>query len=150
MPILLTLSPCSSAGPFQGCSPLGKLLFIGSPPWNMVPLGNVPLLQHGVLHGLQCGYILCPGTPPHHSLLALAFSLFLPFCSLSSLPGLFFALKYIFTEIPCMWWMGSAMSCGGSVLEPVWHRTALGHLPHMPLLQPLTTNTLTPTPCTRF
>lgn len=81
MPLfLLTLFPCSSTGPLQGCSPLRKLLFIGSPSWNMVPSGNVPLLQRGVLHGLQCGYILCPGTHLHHSLLALAFPppLFVP------------------------------------------------------------------------
>lgn len=33
--------------------------------------------------------------------------------SLSSLPGVFFALKYILRELPHTWWMGSALSCSG-------------------------------------
>lgn len=42
---------------------------------------------------------------------------FLLFVPPSSLPGEFFARKYIFGEVPHTWWKSSAVSCTGSVSE---------------------------------
>lgn len=62
-------------------------------------------------------------------------------------------LKYVFTEMPPAWLVGSAVFCGGSIMETtgtvcVLHRADPGLFSQRLPLHPPATKTLTPTPNT--
>lgn len=100
----------------------------------MGPPGNIQLVWHGVIHRLQCGYLVhgflsmglremsppAPREPPLPPpslmlvfiLLLLTLRAFLtPLYSVEFLPF----LKNIFPEVPPPWLSSSAVSCGRSV-----------------------------------
>ena len=131
---------------------------------------SLPLLLPAYLflplqHGSSTGHSPFRGAPapawahlwatvPLHWSTSFCSGLVLPFGSSVFLLSIFLAfLKYVFTEVPPGWLMGSAASCGGSVAELVAtccveHRAASGLFSQSPPPKPPSTKTLAWTPDT--
>lgn len=108
----------------SACGPPWTAVWISAPTWSL------PWTAQGTS-------ALASWSTPSSSELGVPFAVSHSFCSPPPRPVYCFLTfpKYISAEVPSSWLMGSAVPCGGSILDCVWHRAATDLLSQRPPLQ---------------